>query len=315
MKTQKTKRPMLGMEIAEAENALFENVRDEKNNDYFCFVSDFDSTHKTHKKIIENHYHEYIELIYVLSGELLVTVNKNHYTIYAGSLLVIVPGEVHSFERKKGCKYACIQFAANYILSGIFTKSEFHFILPYMLSSFPDARCFDAAIIDNTLIPNAIHEIIREDMDKKNFYRLSIRAKLSEIALWIFREWSARDIDVRQASSKNNSNLLRLAPVLDKMNTDYNTDLDIEKMAKLVNMSYSYFSRLFKATVGRSFSEHLNFIRITEAEQLLLDTEMSVADIALAVGFTNSSYFIAQFRNQYHVTPKQYRSKYAIKEN
>ena len=49
MKTQKTKRPMLGMEIAEAENALFENVRDEKNNDYFCFVSDFDSTHKTHK--------------------------------------------------------------------------------------------------------------------------------------------------------------------------------------------------------------------------------------------------------------------------
>ena len=314
MKNNKVKRPILGMEIEEAENALFENVRDEKNNDYFCFISDFDSTTKTHRKIIENHYHEYIELIYVLSGELIVTVNKNHYTMYAGALLIIVPGEVHSFERKKGCKYVCIQFAANYILSGIFTKSEFHFILPYMLNSYPDARFFATEIIDKTSIPNAIHTIIREDMEKKSFYRLAIRAKLADIALWIFREWNTRDIDVRQASSKNNINLVRLAPVLELMNSNYNSDLDIEKMANLVGMSYSYFSRLFKATVGRSFSEHLNYIRISEAEQLLLDTDLSIAEIAENVGFTNSSYFISQFRNKYNITPKQYRSKYGKKE-
>ena len=87
-------------------------------------------------------------------------------------------------------------------------------------------------------------------------------------------------------------------------------NLTSEEMAELVGMSYSYFSRFFKNTMNVTFSEYLNRKRIDEGEALLRGTEMSVADIAEAIGYSNASYFISQFKKRRMMTPKKYRIRY-----
>ena len=75
--------------------------------------------------------------------------------------------------------------------------------------------------------------------------------------------------------------------------------------ASFVNLSYSYYSKLFRRVVGKNFNDYLTTVRINEAERLLLSTEQTITEIALATGFATSSHFIEKFRKIKNITPKQ----------
>ena len=80
-----------------------------------------------------------------------------------------------------------------------------------------------------------------------------------------------------------------------------------KEVADLCGLSYHYFSHLFRRTAGRSFSDYLSSLRISEAEKMLLSTEKSITDIAVETGFSTTSYFISRFRMEKGVTPARYR--------
>ena len=56
------------------------------------------------------------------------------------------------------------------------------------------------------------------------------------------------------------------------------------KIADMLHLNPSYFSKKFKAVNGFGFKEYLNTIRINHSEQLLLETDMSITEIALECG-------------------------------
>ena len=76
-------------------------------------------------------------------------------------------------------------------------------------------------------------------------------------------------------------------------------------------MSNSYFSRSFSNAVGMGFTEYINYLKINEAERLIVTTDFSVEQIAREVGFSNTSYFITKFKQQFSISPKKYRPNYS----
>lgn len=87
----------------------------------------------------------------------------------------------------------------------------------------------------------------------------------------------------------------------------FNTALTLEEVAEYVHLHPSYFSSLFKKSTGSSFKEYLNMVRIEESKRLLSNTEFSIIDIAVAVGFEDQSYFSKVFKKYTGLTPKQFR--------
>ena len=83
--------------------------------------------------------------------------------------------------------------------------------------------------------------------------------------------------------------------------------LSLEDVAAHVDLSPSYFSTVFKEHTQTSFKEYLNYIRIEESKRLLSNTDYSIIDIAIAVGFEDQSYFSKVFKKYTGMTPKQYR--------
>jgi len=83
-------------------------------------------------------------------------------------------------------------------------------------------------------------------------------------------------------------------------------------MSKICNLNFSYFSRAFKRIMRKSFKEYMNYFRITKAEKLLISSNLNITEIAQAVGFSTSSYFIEQFKKFNSISPKQFRKKYLI---
>lgn len=87
----------------------------------------------------------------------------------------------------------------------------------------------------------------------------------------------------------------------------FQEEIRLETVANAVHLSPSYFSTLFKKTTGCSFAKYLTKVRIAKARELLENTELSITDIALQVGFNDSAYFTAVFKRDVGLTPLVYR--------
>ena len=90
---------------------------------------------------------------------------------------------------------------------------------------------------------------------------------------------------------------------------NYGTHLEMGQVAEAVGLSPGYFSSLFRQVVGVSFREHLNRVRIEESKHLLLSTDYSLADIAVAMGFPDQSYYCKVFKKAVGLTLGKFRAK------
>jgi AraC-like DNA-binding protein len=90
-------------------------------------------------------------------------------------------------------------------------------------------------------------------------------------------------------------------------NINYN-NTSIQHIAKELNMSYSWFRRLFKQYTGFSPTQYLIEVNIQHAKNLLRNTEQSVKAIGYNLQFESTSYFVTLFKEKTGLTPKAYRN-------
>ena len=88
---------------------------------------------------------------------------------------------------------------------------------------------------------------------------------------------------------------------------NYSSDLSADVICKELNINKSYFCKLFKEDTGYTYSNYLNIFRIEKSKKLLLNSNMSLLDIAIAVGFNSQNYFTMVFKKITNITPTQYR--------
>jgi len=100
-----------------------------------------------------------------------------------------------------------------------------------------------------------------------------------------------------------------LHPAVSYMQQHYGDKISEEAMAELCGMRTFRFSRTFKKAFGFTFQEHLQKIRLDEAQRLLQTPNISILEIALTVGFHDQSYFARVFKKRIGLTPKQYREQ------
>ncbi|MDR3592103.1 MAG: helix-turn-helix domain-containing protein [Negativicutes bacterium] len=94
------------------------------------------------------------------------------------------------------------------------------------------------------------------------------------------------------------------------VNYHYKENIKLTDVANHVHLNPSYFSFLFKKGTGAGFIDYVLDLRIEESKDLLVNTEKSINEIAVAVGFTSQSYFARIFKQRTGRTPGVYRQKY-----
>lgn len=260
---------------------------------------------------IQPHYHNYIEIIYDIEGDNEVCLNDSHYAFKTGDLVLINSGYVHSFSCGDGC-YMVLRFDPDLLYSSSQSTIELKYILPFILNSFEHQVVFTKEELENANICHLLFEIYEEYQKQKYGWELSIRSKINEIFLWFLRHWHNQNINIELRLSSYEHSAKWLHKVFSYVSKNYGSDINAQQMAELCSMSYSYFSRTFKKIMKKSFSEYLTYVRINEAEKLLMTTDMNITEIAMQTGFSTSSYFIQQFKSIKNISPKQYRKNNKI---
>lgn len=100
-------------------------------------------------------------------------------------------------------------------------------------------------------------------------------------------------------------------PVIEKIETEYAENLDVDHLASWIHVTPQYLTRLFKRFTGYSVRSYITRFRVNKAKELLIGQPyLKVQSISHLAGYHDVSYFISAFRQQTGMTPRQFRKMY-----
>lgn len=253
------------------------------------------------------HWHDEMEIIYIKKGTGTITVDFKPYTVTAGTIALIIPGQLHSIEQHEqdSMEYENIIFHPGILISKKTDTSNTEFLAPLLSGALsvpifytPDSPCYKeiAACID------ANDEISRTNPPGYQFF---IKSQLFMLFFVLFNKCR-----LKEPPKKDFKSLEKMKLILKYIENHYMDKITIADIADEVGLSQSHFMKYFKNTMGTSFIEYLNEYRLTMASRLLVSSDSQVLDIAAEVGFENLSYFNRTFKKRFDMTPREYRKRY-----
>lgn len=251
------------------------------------------------------HWHREIEVIFVLQGSFVLTVNDEKFSAAAGDIFWIGQEALHGIAAgEEPTRYCALVFPMEFLSFEMFDYTQGYYLNPICRKE----KQFPVRIPKNACygkLWRELLEITALDEKRTTGYRLAIKASLLKfISLLVQKGFLLQQ---GEAGKEPDSKIENLKAILAYVQQHCSERLELADMAREFHLSPKYFSRYFSRNLDRSFVEYLNSYRIRRAADLLLNTDLPIGEIALSVGFDNFSYFIRQFRVFYGCTPSGYR--------
>lgn len=256
------------------------------------------------------HYHNVIEIIYILEGEFVVTVSDNKYTLKPGEMVLINTKEVHSVSvLDYGIHRSfAVKFLPETICSDSQSLMELKYVIPYLMSFSDFKTYYTKADIEKSNVKECIENIIKEDRERGYAYKFAIRIYISHLILNLIRKFNIINTNDVEISEEIRTIFIN---IFQYISTHYDEKLSATQISKMFNLRQSDFSAFFKKITGKSFNEYLNYVRICKAKRMLIRSDKNISEIAYTVGFSNPSYFINCFKMQMGLTPVGFKQIYS----
>ena len=252
------------------------------------------------------HWHDEVELIYIKKGRGAVTVDFHQYKVLGPTLLLILPGQLHSIEQyeNESMEYENIIFHPSMLISKQADTTATGFLLPLFAGQVTVPTVFTPVYPYYTDVVAPIDACDEICKTMPQGYELYIKSKLYEF--FFILDNRCRNLST---SKGNRKTLDKIKVVLKYIENNYMNRISIADIAATVDFSESHFMRYFKETMGTSFVDYLRDYRLTMASRLLTTSDSAILDIASETGFDNLSYFNRVFKKKYGMTPRQFRSE------
>ncbi len=251
------------------------------------------------------HFHEYLEILYLTEGHMSIWLNDKLYSFNQGELIIINSNETHRLSSDVALsKYIVIKFTPKLLYTFQQTPKETKYILPFLSEQSTQPRVYSKEFVDSAGIPALIYDAINEWNEKSVGYELALKSDVLKTIRCIIRFLSEQGIDVKVSAAGGNVRYI-ISYILEYINENFRTVTEKE-VADHFGISYSYFSRSFKQIMDMSFKEYVNYLKINEAQKLLLTMGKSITEVSSELGFSSSSHFINVFKKYKDCSPKQY---------
>ncbi len=278
------------------ENAVFRHERDRITDglDIFFWVFNDSSSY------VPTHWHSAMEVMYVLEGEVDVTVGGQTTILLPGDVYLVDCAVPHSTKSLDGNKAVLIQ-------------------IPYPLLEryIPDISskrfgfdCHSQSPIVRTKILQLI-EIIKQMQIvfevKPDGEILRFNSLVFEFLFQIYHNFS-QEMETVEAQ-KENKTIGRIQTILDYLDSNYSSPISLDEISKVACLQKEYFCHFFKKNMGITYTNYLNDLRLSKIRDDLVDTDLPVKLILEKHGFTNYKLFRKMFGETFGCTPTTYRKK------
>ena len=285
------------MHVYKAENLI------EKGKSVHVFKS------KTHGVV--THTHDFIEIVYILSGKGVQTVDGKTYDVRRGDMLFINYGSVHGFVLEENSSYINICFSPETVGENIITSSNAFSILS--LTAFNELRCEEGggritfSGKERGEVEDVLAAMLREYKEKKYAWDTVVGNYLNVLITYMLRK-----TEVGVEASETDETWQALAEYIDE---NLQSRLTLSALAGKCFYNPSYFSRVFKEKFGMSLVEYITRKRLAYAVKLLSEGELSVDEISEAAGFSDRSGFYHAFSKYIGGSPSDFRPESKVKKS
>ena len=246
------------------------------------------------------HWHDSLELLFVLSGEVSIIVDAEHYMLEPEDVILINSNSPHELTADSAIMVA-VQIKLSLFDDSFIPAGPLYFECNSKTSH--DAE----GILQ---IKRIVAQFVKahSSTDEGRLFRAKALsyALMAELMARFRMERNA--LRQEQAMQQNE----RIARMADYIAAHYRENITLQQIAEREYLSVPYASRFFTRMMGMGFSAYLNHVRLTQAVSDLLATDDTIVHIAGNNGFANTQAFVQLFKKQYDMLPRQYRKqKYA----
>lgn len=241
------------------------------------------------------HYHDSIELLFILSGETDLIVEDAVYHLGKEDIVVININEIHEL-RGENCVLIAIQMKPSIFEGEIDHRDELFFDCNSCTN--PNRKAFDS-------IRQLIAHMVKNNTTKQQNYQLLNKSFAYQLIYLLLSQFKAENSSGH--SPRSHKNMERVEQIIRIINTNYASELTLDSLAEEVHLSVPYLSRFFNRQLGTTFLNYLNSVRLSHAVNELLSTDLSIEQLALENGFSSAHSFVQIFKKSYHCLPSVYR--------
>lgn len=245
--------------------------------------------HSIGPRILENY-----KIVFVVKGKGYLLRNKEEICLKAGSMFVLFPREIHNYHADPNDPWE--------IMWVCFNGTSFEYILSDV--GITKENCIFFNIVNQNL-KNMLNDII-EDLGT-NPDSLSQLNSIGTLCIILSKIQLA--IQNNNLSDDNNEKQSVIEQVTNFIESNHHMPLNVNVLCEYINYSRSYLSRVFKAETGFTIPEYINNVRMEHAKLLLVETELTIQEVSISVGFPDSFYFSKLFKKYFGCSPSHYKNK------
>ncbi len=256
------------------------------------------------------HLHTSIELYLLKAGACFMDIGNQTIHCKEGDFVLILPHVVHSFyvEGNSTCIFSHIHFEPD-VFSTIMLSEETEYPLSLMNALLFACNSYHHQKTDS-IISECITKVINlyhQETTLLDFAQINITLiKLFLHVLEIYEDSSPT------AHTEIQNHYISFT--LDYISQNYMNKIVQSEIADSLHISVRYLSKLFARYMGLPMSNYINIFRINKSIVLMDTTDMTLTEIALAIGLSSSQHFSKLFTDVINMTPSNYRKQFLSKK-
>lgn len=255
------------------------------------------------------HYHNNYEISFITEGSGKRIVADSIEDFQPGDLVFLGKNLPHAWiaDKEQGLwsnrtlEMVFLQFTEKVLCSQLLALPEFSHVAKALSLSEQGIH-----IVGQTL--NEVSELMLQLPYMKGFDRMLHFFKMMDIIgkSDSLIHLASKEYLITRFSSQNK----RIETIHEYLMNNYREEIDLERLAGMVNMAEGSLCRFFKQNTGLTIFEYLNKIKVEFACKLLMDPSLSILEVCFDSGFNNTSHFNKQFKKSTGVTPMEYRKRF-----
>ncbi len=247
------------------------------------------------------HWHDAIELIYLLEGELLVETEQRKWHLKAGQCILLNPYVLHSTTSLSGNTALLLQIPVEEL--SFFTEEV------RTRQFLWDPATTEAAALDAMGRVKKKLELMRETAESDNhFAHMRMASLLLEITYLLYTDFSQPVSGA--AFTRSEKNRQRLTDIISFTEQHYREEISLQQVANALHLHPNYFCRFFKENTGTTYLNYLSEYRLSKIYHDLVTTDIPLSHLLEKHGFTNYKLFRQMFADRFHGTPGSLREEW-----